>query len=210
MHDFFQILHEQYYTNGTWQTRECYPWEYDVKIQELLAKKSSYFTTEDDCKWFRQQAQIFQDRANYIRQAWAKQQAIQLASQQANQRLATLHATLQAALQATQHSTPPTLPAPQEAQKEEDEQPLYQATMEDIAESTTEKETEQQDGSTKPDNKSTVSTIPRLRTAPASRDPAACLSIALFAYRYTAFLAWHGLLPGYIEHSEGMEATGQG
>ena len=57
MPEYFKILQEQYRTEylGPWHTRECYPWEYDTKIQELLAKATpSYFTTEDDCKWFRQ------------------------------------------------------------------------------------------------------------------------------------------------------------
>ena len=140
------------------------------------------------------------------------------------------------ALQATRHSTPP---APQEAQEEkekEKEQPLQQAIIEEIVESSTEKlhqatmediventaeegKIEQQHGSSKPRNSipnstSNPSTIPRLCTTPASRDPAACLSIALFAYQHALILGLMvNTLPGSIQHSEGMEcmeATGQG
>ena len=131
---------------------------------------------------------------------------------------------------ATQHSTPP---APQEAPKEEDKQllqrvivkgdtestaekqePLYQATVEDIVESTAEKETEQQHGSsdhgsTKPDSKSTLSTILCQWTTLFTGDPAACLSIALLsAYQHVSILALN-TLPGCIEHSEGVEVTGR-
>ena len=116
----------------------------------------------------------------------------------------------------TQHSIPP---APQEAQKEEtnDEEnaeitaekqaprPLYQATVEDDIESTTKQ------GNSMPDNKSTLSSIPRLCTTPSSGDSAARLSTApLLACQHAIFLAWHGLLPGCIEYSKGIEATGQG
>ena len=83
--------------------------------------------------------------------------------------------------------------------------------MEDIAESTAEKQVEQHDmAKSKPDNTSTLSTIPRLCTKLFSGDPTACLSIALFACQLASFLVWHGLLPGYIEYSEGMKAIGQG
>ena len=101
-----------------------------------------------------QQAKILQDRADYILQAWATQQATQLATQQTTQ------------LASTQQSTPP---APQQAQEEEarehkqqplhtesstekqEPRPLQQATIEDIAESNAETVT----GSSKPDNEST-------------------------------------------------------
>ena len=105
-----------------------------------------------------------------------------------------------------QHCTPP---APQEAQKEVEQVKkiaLHQATVEEDTEITVEKKTEQQHGSTKPDSKSTLSSMPCLCTIRSSGDSAACLSMAYSAY--AAFLAWHGLLPGYIEYSEGMEATG--
>ena len=204
MQAFLQILHEQYYT-GTWQTRECYPWEYDTKIQECIQLASHSGNNE----WFLQQAKILQDRADYIRRKWATQHV----AQQAAAQLVTLQATLQATLQ----STPPAPPAPQQAQEEkeqEKEQPLHQATVEDIAEdiaeSTTEKETEQHDmANSKPDSDSTLSTIPRLCTKPFSGDPAACLSNTLHL-ACQQFLAWHGFIPGYIEYSEDMEATGQG
>ena len=120
--------------------------------------------------------------------------------------------------QSTQHSTPP---APQEAQKEVEQvkmQPLYQATVEDDTESTT------KHGSSMPDSKSILSSMPCLCAARSSGDSAACLSNALLAsfltsffgdfltsfFALASFLAWHGLLPGYIECMEGMEATGQG
>ena len=65
-------------------------------------------------------------------------------------------------------------------------------------------------GSTKPNNTSNLSRIPRLYAIPASRDPTIYLSITLFAYQYTVFLASHGLLPDYIKYLEGIEAIGQG
>ena len=133
-------------------------------------------------------------------------QAIQAIQNQQLQLFVPLSA-LQAT-QATQQSTPPTQPAPQEAQKEEDKQPLYQATVEDDTEITAEKKTEQQHGSSMPDSKSTLSSMPRLRATSASRDPAACLS-AFFGFLPTSFFALASLL-GYIRCMEGMEATGQG
>ena len=93
---------------------------------------------------------------------------------------------------------PSTPPAPQEAQKEENIQLLQQATMDDITESTTESTTKQD--SSMPNSKSTLSTIPRLCIVRSSGDSAACLS-------HTLLLA---CLLGYIEHSEGIETTGQG
>ena len=81
-------------------------------------------------------------------------------------------------------------------------------------------------GSTMPDSKSTLSSMLCLCATQSSGDLAACTSKALFvAYQHTSltsffgdfltsffalasFLAWHGLLPGYIECMEGMEATG--
>ena len=132
--------------------------------------------------------------------------------------------TPQATQQSTQEATDSTPPAPQEAKKEEDKKPLYQATVEDVTESTAEKETEQQYGSSKlssdkPDSKTTLSTIPRLCTARSFGDPAVCLSNAFFAYLNAPHLAYqHALILGlmlttplgYIECTEGMEATGQG
>ena len=137
------------------------------------------------------------------------------------QQLATLQASIQANLQqlatqatqySTQQSTPRAPPAPQEAQKEEEkekEQPLYQATVEDITESTTESATKH--SSSMPDSKSTLSTIPHPCTIPTSGDSAACLSNARFcAYQHALLLSLLNTPLGYIEHSEGMEATGQG
>ena len=93
----------------------------------------------------------------------------------------------------------------------EKQAPLYQATVEDITESTT------KHGNSMAVSKSTLSTFPRLCTTRSSRDSAACLSNALLsAYQHTLNLAYqHTMFPalttfGYIEYSEGMEATGQG
>lgn len=159
---------------------------------------SSYRTKEET--WCRQQAKIPQNRAHYIREAWAKQaksQAEEEARKQADelfrQQLADITANSQAILQATQQSfqlatqsnqqsTPPT---PQAAKKEEEEtrpKPLYQATVEDVPESTAGKETEHQHGSSKPDSdkpdsKTTLSRIPRLCTTPSFG--AVCISNAL-------------------------------
>ena len=215
MPEFFQILHEEYYANGAWHPREAYPWEYDKKIDELIRHANDtngWFDPEGD-EWMRQQAKIFQDRATYIRQAWAKQEAKKQAEQQArkeaderfNQLLATMRAW-QSTQQATQQSIPPT------PQKEEDKetrpQPLYQATVEDEeddAESTEEKQTEHQYGgsklsSNKPDSKITHSTF--------SCHPAASFSNALLLIcQHTTFLASQ---LSYIRCMEGMEATGQG
>ena len=198
--------------------RNATPRSMTQRFESSWPKKPSYFTTEDDCKWFRQQAKILQNRTHYIRQ----QQANELFKQQ----LADLHATFQATLQqlATQQSTPPTPPAPQETRKEEDEQLLQQAIVKEDVENTAEKQEQQplyqatftesttgsttKHGSSMPDSKSTLSTIPRLCTARSSGDSAACLSNALLlACQHTMFLT---TLPGYIEHSEGIEATGQG
>ena len=118
----------------------------------------------------------------------------------------------------------PTQPAPQEAQKEEDQQPLqplYQATVEDDTENTAESIT----GSTIPDSKSTLSSMPCLCATRSPGDSAACFSNArLFARRasclasfltslfgnyLTSFFGFASPL-GYIRCMEGMEATGQG
>ena len=90
-------------------------------------------------------------------------------------------------------SNPPTPPAPQETQKEKDIQLLQQATVESTTESTT------KHCSSVPDSKSTISTIPRLCTARSFGDLAAYDNALLLAYLF-----------GYIRHSEGLKATGQG
>ena len=193
---FIQILYEQYRTEyyGPWHTRECYPWEYDTKAQECLERgaKSSYFVTDDDCKWFLQQAKILRDRAGYIRQQWATQLA-------------------------TQQATPPTpeqqvFQPPKQEQEQEQDQCNAENNAEKIAENIAENTAEStaKNGSSKPDIKSTLSTIPRQGTMPIFRDPTACPSDALlFACQHTTFLAltWQ---PPYIEYAEEMKATGQG
>ncbi|KAF6224437.1 hypothetical protein HO133_011014 [Letharia lupina] len=74
MQAFLQTLHEQYRTEyyGPWHTRECYPWEYDVKAQECIQLAS-----KSDPQFFLPQAKILQDRAAYIRQEWARLEALQ-------------------------------------------------------------------------------------------------------------------------------------
>ena len=140
--------------------------------------------------------------------------------------VATQQTTAPQTTQTTQHSTQQsTLPAPHEAPKEEanseenaeitaeKQAPVYQATVEDDMECTT------KHGNSMLTTKSTLSTIPRLCTIPASRDPAACLSNAFFTHQHALNPAYqHALILGlmlntrfgYIEHSESMEATGQG
>ena len=38
MCDHFQSIHDQYRTEVAepWQTRKCYPWEYEKRAQELI------------------------------------------------------------------------------------------------------------------------------------------------------------------------------
>ena len=92
--------------------------------------------------------------------------------------------------------------------EQQEQQPLYQATVEDDTESTAEKQSQHQHGSDKPDNMSTLPTIPRLCTSSFSGDPTACLSNAfLLAWQHATFLAFR---LSYIRCQEGMEATGQG
>lgn len=117
-------------------------------------------------------------------------------------------------LQSTQYSTPPT---PQEAQKEVEQvkkQLLYQATVEEDTESTTESTTKH--GSSIPDSKSTLPTIPRLCATRSSGDSAARLSNAAFLASFLAsffgdlLTSFFGSASrfGYIECMEGMEVTG--
>ena len=74
MHALYETLQEEFYANGAYQTRECDPWEYDVKALGYL--QMAIHTTSEECAtWSQQQAKICQDRAAYIRQAWAKQRA---------------------------------------------------------------------------------------------------------------------------------------
>ncbi|KAM0795455.1 hypothetical protein BDR22DRAFT_591499 [Usnea florida] len=140
-----------------------------------------------------------------------------------NQQLATLQASIQANLQqlGTQ-AKQSTLPAPQETKKEQAkeeenaeitaekqeqgprQQSLYQASVENDTESVT------KHGNGMPDSKITLSTFLRLCTTRSSRDPATCLSkVLLCAYQHALILMLN-TLPGHIEHTEGMEATGQG
>ena len=66
-----QIMHEHYCTDdGTWHTRELYPWEYDLQIQACI--EASRLQSKYEQTIFLEQAKIFQDRANYLRQAKKK------------------------------------------------------------------------------------------------------------------------------------------
>ena len=113
----------------------------------------------------------------------------------------------------TQQSIPPAPQAKKEEVKETRPQLLYQATVED-AEDNAEKESKQQygsskHGSTKPDSKSTLSSMPCLCTTRSSGNSAAFLSKALrFATHHALTLV--GTPLGYIRCSEGMEPTGEG
>ena len=241
MHDWFQ-KHEQYCTEvaGPWQTRQCDPSEYEAQAHELIQIADNlppYHTNEDS--WARTQAKILQNRAHYIRQAWAKQEAEKQAKKQADelfkQQLATWQANLQAwqasiqanlqqqATQATQHSTPP---APQEAYEEEAnlkanaeitaEKQEQEPRQRPLYQATVEDDTEH--GNSILDTKSILSSFSCLCTTSFSGDSAACLSDVLSAYQHalnlacqhTMFQAWHGPLLGYIRCMEGMEATGEG
>ncbi|KAF6234868.1 hypothetical protein HO173_007088 [Letharia columbiana] len=137
MQAFLQTLHEQYRTEyyGPWHTRECYPWEYDVKAQECIQLAS-----KSDPQFFLPQAKILQDRAAYIRQEWARLEALQ-AIQPVTQPI-----TQPATQQVTQPIT------------QQEEEPL-QANAENTAESTAEKASDNKATITK--NTAQLSKIPR-------------------------------------------------
>ena len=223
MYALYETLQEEYWANGRYQTRECYPWEYDVKAQECL--QMAINTTSEECtKWFQQQAQICQERAAYIRYSWAKQEVEKQARQEAlkqaeqarkeaderwNQLLATMRAW-QATQKSTQQSTPP---APHEALKEQanleenaeitaemqEQEPLHQKEQLLLYQATVEHNTETIAKSI-PDSPSTLSTKIRLCTTPFSGDPAACLSNApLSTYHYALNLTYqHALILGLM------------
>ena len=101
---FIPKVYEQYRTEeyGLWHTRECYPWEYDTKAQECIntANQSVWSCfgpgprEASEIQWFLQQAKIWQDRASYIREKWAKQEASRIVKEVVQQ--------------VTQQTTPPT------------------------------------------------------------------------------------------------------
>ncbi|KAF6224772.1 hypothetical protein HO133_009966 [Letharia lupina] len=115
--------------------------------------KPSYFVTEEDCKFFLQQAKILQDRAAYIRQEWARLEALQ-ATQSALPTPPAQQSTQSITQQATQPIT------------QQEEEPLQQAnaenTAEKIAENTVENTAEKPSGSKAPITKNTglLSTLP--------------------------------------------------
>ena len=148
MQAFLQTL--QAYDNGI--LRECYPWEYDVQAQDCIQRgnKPSYFVTEEDCKFYQQQAKILQDRAAYIRQEWARQEA-------------TLQPITQPAHQSTQSTTQlATQQATQPEHSVEQEEELQQANAENTAEKPSDNK------ATISKNTAQLSTIPRhmLSTVP--------------------------------------------
>ena len=104
MPELLQTLHEQYRTEcyGPWHTRECYPWEYNVKAEECIKLANStdwYHQKREDSSrlFFLTQAKILQDRASHIRHEWAKQETIKQAA---------IQSAKQAATQQTVTSTP--------------------------------------------------------------------------------------------------------
>ena len=154
MQAFLQTLHEQYRTEyyGPWHTRECYPWEYDVKAQECIQLAS-----KSDPQFFLPQAKILQDRAAYIRQEWARQEAALRAIQPVIQPV-TQPAT-QPAHQSTQSSTQS---ATQPEHSVEQEEELQQVNAENTAEKASDNK------ATISKNTAQLSTIPRhiLSTVP--------------------------------------------
>ncbi|KAF6219489.1 hypothetical protein HO133_003956 [Letharia lupina] len=123
-------------------------------------KKPSYFVTEEDCQFYQQQAKIFQARAAYIRQEWARQKAALQAKQTATQ-LATQSTTQPSIKHVTQPVTQSTTQlATQSATQpehsvEQEEESLQQAD----AENTAEKPSDNKAPSTK--NTAQLSKIPR-------------------------------------------------
>ena len=112
-----------------------------------------------------------------------------------------------------EHFIPPT---PQ-AKKEEDSrpQPRYQATVEDAEDDAETTPETTNYGSTKPESKSALSSMPW-----SSRNSAACLSHAtfqtsLFGFFFgssltSSFGSLFGFLLSYVRCAEGIEALGQG
>ncbi|KAF6226139.1 hypothetical protein HO133_009005 [Letharia lupina] len=162
-YEFLQTLHEQYRTEyyGPWHTRECYPWEYDVKAQECIQLAS-----KSDPQFFLQQAKILQDRAAYIRQEWARQEALQ-ATQSVTQP-ATQSATQPATQQVTQPPHQSTQSATQSATQLATQSDILQE--EELQQANAENTAEKASGNKAPSTKSTahLSKIPRhmLSTVP--------------------------------------------
>ena len=75
--EFMKKLEE--WDNGV--IRECYPWEYDARIGSMFS-----YGAHIERQWFSEQRNILQDRADYIRQKWAKQEQAKRAAQQARER----------------------------------------------------------------------------------------------------------------------------
>ena len=100
-----QILHTQ---ESGGHIREWYPWEYDSQAQECIY----YAQRSDPAEFFLQQAKIFQKRADYIRQVWAKQAsqsppAPQAPQYQITQPIAPQYSTQYAPQYSTQSASQP-------------------------------------------------------------------------------------------------------
>ena len=88
-----QIMHEHYCTDGIWHTRELYPREYDVQIQACLEEASRL--QEHERIIFLQQAKIFQDRVNYLRQVKAQAQRVTIQVQELDHKQEVEHLDIQ-------------------------------------------------------------------------------------------------------------------
>ena len=211
-----------------------------MRVQQSHSKNQKYLyyviciyrhTPQSEREWFQKQTNTFQNRADYIRQEWTRQeqakQAIrettQLATHEVTQ-LATHEATQLTTPEVTQKVTSPAPPAPLQQCTQPSTQSIAQQaqpsenTTENITENTV-KNTAEKSSTSKVNIKTTslLSTIPRQRTTSVCRESASCLSKApflicqhapLFALsNNTTLLA---SLPGYIRCAEEMEATGQG
>lgn len=221
MPEYMQILQEQYRTEylGPWHTREYYPWEYEAKARELSEWKPSFFVTEDDCKWSLQQARILRDRASYIRQKWARQEASRIFKE------AMTPVTQQATSpipkeQVTQPAISPEQAAKKKHRNEKTRQQykrriLQRANTEQIAEKTAEKATITNSSTVNTSLLPTVSyeAVKQSDRERASRHNSSKLQNS-FRLRFLAtkhyHYAWLASPPGYMEYAKRLEATGQG
>ena len=213
MHQPLQILYEQYRTEhyGPWHTRECYPWEYDVKAQECINIVNSIdrrIGSDSEKQFFLQQAQILQDRATYIRQQWAKQEATRQAIP----------------------PSPPASPAPQqtvqleqaveqEQEQEQEEQPLQQTNVKNIVEKIQHATDSKANSTVTPitlhqasrqNGKDSITRLSSSSKAIIRLDKTPTHSLTVLLASRLASLRQHVGIPPYIRQAEDMEATGQG
>ena len=247
--EFRYIFEESYRIEpypSPWLTRENYPWEYDKVIQECLYYVTCIYrhTPQTEREWFQKQANIFQNRADYIRQEWARQEQAKQATHETTQlathettQLATHEITQLATHEATQEATPPSPPAPPAPQQQctqPSTQPVAQQaepsenttentvknTAKHTTENTTENTMEKSSTSRATSTKTTglLSTISHsiikpfcgetpLHAGPSNAPLLIDQHALLLAFQFAFQLA---SLPGYIDHAEEMEATGQG